>query len=276
MMFERFSIPPACDSRDDIEVTLFVPCFNEEERIMGTLETIRSALSEIGCSYEVLVVDDGCTDGTIGVVEAFAREHPDMDIRIHRNPCNFGLARSFVDAAFLGRGRYYRLVCGDNVEPGETMRKIVREMGNADMILPYYPTLPGKSHFRRSVSKLWTLLVDTIGGYKIRYYNGCGLYLRYHVMRWAPYNYGFGFQADLITTLLEEGASVKEIPVQGLHFDRPGRKSPLHLRNFLSTGHTLVQIGTKRLRRILYRTSRRAVQPEENAVVKPDLEMRIE
>jgi glycosyltransferase involved in cell wall biosynthesis len=266
MMSERFSIPPACDSRDGIEVTLFVPCFNEEERILGTLETIRDALSEIGCSYEVLVVDDGCTDGTIGVVAGFAQEHPTMDIRVHRNPRNFGLARSFVDSAFLGRGRYYRLVCGDNVEPRETMCKILREMGNADMILPYYPSLPGKSHLRRSISKLWTLLVDGIGGYKIRYYNGCGLYLRYHVMRWAPYNYGFGFQADLITTLLEEGASVKEIPVQGLHFDRPGRKSPLHLRNFLSTGHTLFRIGTKRLRRILYGTS---VQPGENAVVKP-------
>jgi glycosyltransferase involved in cell wall biosynthesis len=276
MMSERLFIPPACDSRDGIEVTLFVPCFNEEERIQGTLATIRDALSEIGCSYEVLVVDDGCTDGTIGVVEAFAEEHPSMDIRIHRNPRNFGLARSFVDTAFLGRGRYYRLVCGDNVEPGETMGKILRERGNADMILPYYPTLPGKSHFRRSVSRLWTFLVDTTGGYKVRYYNGCGLYLRYHVMRWAPYNYGFGFQADLITTLLEEGASVKEIPVRGLHFDRPGRKSPLHLRNFLSTGHTLAQIGTKRLRRIVYRTSGRTAQPEENTVVKRDLEMRIE
>jgi hypothetical protein len=91
------------------------------------------------------------------------------------------------------------------------------------------------------------------------------LYLRYHVMRWTPYNYGFGFQADLITTLLEEGASVKEIPVGATHFHRPGRKSPLHMRNFLSTGHTLLRIGAKRLRRILYGTS---VQPNKNAVVK--------
>ncbi len=272
-MSEHFSIPPACDSREGIELTLFVPCFNEEERILGTLETIRDALAEINCSYEVLIVDDGCTDGTIDIVNTFAQKHPAMEIRIYRNPRNFGLARSFVDSAFLGRGRYYRLVCGDNVEPHETMIKILREMGNASMILPYYPTLPGKNYLRRSISKLWTLLVDRIGGYKIRYYNGCGLYLRYHVMRWAPYNYGFGFQADLITTLLEEGASVKEIPVQGLHFDRPGRKSPLHFRNFLSTGHTLFRIGTKRLRRILYRTS---VQPHKNVVVQPDLKMKIE
>ncbi|PWU09365.1 MAG: hypothetical protein C5B47_03505 [Verrucomicrobia bacterium] len=272
-MPKNLPIPPACDSRDGIEVTLFVPCLNEEERILGTLETIRAALSEIGAPYEVLVVDDGCTDGTIRVVTTFAREHPTMNIRIHRNSRNFGLARSFVDAAFLARGRYYRLVCGDNVEPCETMSNILRERGTADMILPYYPSLPGKSYFRRLISKLWTLLVDKIGGYKIRYYNGCGLYLRYHVMRWAPYNYGFGFQADLITTLLEEGASVKEVPVQGLHFDRPGRKSPLHFRNFLSTGHTLFRIGTKRLRRILYSA---AVHPRENVSRCSNLKMNTE
>src|SRR5262245_10379780 len=99
-MSKTTSIPPACDSRDGIKVTLFVPCFNEQERIVGTLETIRDAVSQIGCSYEVLIVDDGCTDGTMDVVTAFAQKHPAVNIRIHRNPRNFGLARSFVDAAF--------------------------------------------------------------------------------------------------------------------------------------------------------------------------------
>jgi hypothetical protein len=37
-------------------------------------------------------------------------------------------------------------------------------------------------------------------------------------MRWAPYNYGFGFQADLITMLLEEGADYVEVPVDRLPF----------------------------------------------------------
>jgi hypothetical protein len=154
-----------------------------------------------------------------------------------------------VDTAFIARGRYYRLVCGDNVEPIETMVKILSARGKADMILPYYPNLPGKSFFRKGLSKLWTSLVDFFGGYRIRYYNGCGFYLRYHVMRWAPYNYGFGFQADLITLLLEEGATYLEMPVEGIHFDKGLKKSPLHFRNFVSTGQTLLRIFVRRLRR---------------------------
>ena len=253
-MPEHPHIPPPCDSQDGIEVTLFVPCYNEEERIRGTLETIREALVEVGVSYEVLLVDDGCTDRTVPIVETFAAENPGMQIRIHRNARNLGLSRSFVDAAFIGKGRYYRLVCGDNVEPKETMVSVLSSRGKADMILPFYPNLPGKSGFRKALSRTWTILVDFIGGYQIRYYNGCGLYLRYHVMRWAPYNYGFGFQADLITLLLEEGGTYLEIPVEGIHFDKGIKKSPLQLRNFVSTGHTLFRIFARRVRRLLFKS----------------------
>lgn len=246
------AIPPSCDSRDGVEITLFVACYNEEPRIAATLTTIRDALARVGTGYEAIVVDDGSTDDSAGAVRRFAAENPGMPIVLHRNEKNRGLARSFVDAAFLGRGRFYRLVCGDNVEDPDTMVRILSERGQADMILPYYPHLPGKSLLRKAVSRAYTLLVDWIGGYRLRYYNGCALYYRYHVMRWAPYDYGFGFQANLITTLLEEGATWKEIPVEGRHTVKEGGKSPLHLRNFLSTAKTLSEIGIRRLRRLFF------------------------
>src|SRR5580698_395700 len=102
--------------REEIDLTLFVPCLNEELRVVPTLETIRSALAELDCTYEVIVVDDGSTDRTAEVVAAYCIEHKDMPVYLHKNPKNHGLSRSFVDAAFMGRGRFYRLVCGDNVE----------------------------------------------------------------------------------------------------------------------------------------------------------------
>ena len=136
------------------------------------------------------------------------------------------------------------------------MVSILSARGKADMILPFYPILPGKSAFRKQVSKLWTALVNTLSGHRIRYYNGCGLYLRYHVMRWAPYNYGFGFQADLITLLLDEGATNLQMPVDGAHVDKGLKGSPLHAQNFFSTGHTLFRIAARRLRSILFAPDR--------------------
>jgi glycosyltransferase involved in cell wall biosynthesis len=239
-------------SAGGIDVTFFVPCLNEEERVVPTLKTIQDAMREVPYTYEVLVVDDGSTDRTLEVAEGFRKENPDVAVCIHRNPRNLGLSRSFVDAAFRGRGTYYRLVCGDNVEPKDAMTKILGMLGKADIVVPYYPVLPGKSPTRRVVSRTFTVLVDLISGYRLNYYNGCALYRRYHVMRWAPYNYGFGFQADLITRLLDEGASYVEVPVSGFHLTKERGRSAITLRNFVSTGHTLFEILLRRIRRIVY------------------------
>ncbi len=237
-----------------IDVTFFVPCLNEEERVVPTLRTIQDAMRGFPYSYEVLIVDDGSSDRTFEVAEEFRRRNPETSICIHRNPRNLGLSRSFVDAAFRGRGKYYRLVCGDNVEPKESMAAILGMLGKADIVIPYYPVLPGKSRARRVISRTFTLLVDFISGYQLNYYNGCALYRRYHVMRWAPYNYGFGFQADLITRLLDEGASYVEVPVAGFHLTKERGRSAITVRNLVSTGHTLFEILLRRIRRIIYRS----------------------
>lgn len=245
------AVPPGVV--EEIDLTMFVPCYNEEERITGTLETIKAAMAEVpGCTYEVIVVDDGSKDRTCAKVAEFQQQNPGLPVRLRKNPRNLGLARGFVETSFHGRGRYYRLVCGDNVEPKETMVTLLKLMGQADMVLPYYPVLPGKSVVRRAISKTFTFLVDLLSGYAIHYYNGCGIYRRFHVMRWAPYNYGFGFQADLITMLLDEGATFVQVPVSGSHFVKEGGRSPLNLRNFISTGHTLVEIFLRRVQRMIY------------------------
>jgi len=237
--------------REDVDVTLFVPCLNEEQRVLATLETIHKALLELKFTYEVIVVDDGSTDNTAAVVSDYCSQNPSLPIRLHRNSKNLGLSCSFVNTAFAGRGRYYRLVCGDNVEPKESLIKILEEMGKADIIIPYYPILPGKSKSRRAISGLYTRIVNLLSGFKLRYYNGCALYRRFDVMRWASYNYGFGFQAHLITTLLGEGATFREVAIDGFHLTKE-RGSPLNVRNFLSTAHTLVEILIRRMRRIVY------------------------
>ena len=69
-----------------------------------------------------LVFDDGSQDNTAAVVAAFQTAHPQAPIRLYRNKFNRGLAFNFVEAAFQGRGTYYRAVPGDNVEPAKSNR----------------------------------------------------------------------------------------------------------------------------------------------------------
>ena len=238
--------------REELDLTLFIPCLNEENRVVPTIETVRATMAGLAFSYEILVTDDGSRDRTAAVVEEYIRANPGVTIRLHRNPGNNGLARSFVDASFRGRGRYIRLICGDNVEPKESMAAILGRLGQADIIIPYYPVVPGKSASRLFISSFYTRIVNLLSGHRLHYYNGHPLYRRYDVMRWASYNYGFGFQADLLTTLLDEGATHQELAIAAVHQEKGRGTSSVNLRNFLSVTSSLLEITSRRLKRYFY------------------------
>ena len=237
----------------EIDITIVITCYNEEELITGTLDNVTSALKEAGCSHEIIVVDDVSKDGSVRKIREYIQKHPEYPITLKTNEQNRGLANNYIDAAFLGRGRYYRLCCGDDAEPKEVLANLFRHIGKADMIIPYQDQsqVVGKSPTRKLLSRTFTLLVNCISGYRIEYYNGLTIHLRYNVMRYHPSSYGFGFQADMVTRLLDEGASY--IQVSSSSIDRKGSaSSALNIRNLLSVGHTLLELCFRRLRRVLF------------------------
>ena len=230
------------------ELTIVVPCFNEEKFITQTLKCIKEALDPLQIEYEVIVIDDCSLDKTFETASKFKSDNPNFRVHVIQNKRNRGLSRSYCDAAFLGIGKYFRLVCGDNSETAESIQKIVEARHTADMILPYHPEVPGKSLLRRFISKTYTKIINKISGNNIQYYNGCALTTRYDVMRWGSYSFGFGFQADLITRLLAEGRSYAEVPVEVYHHENDAAASAFRVKNILSVIHTLIEIGFRSVR----------------------------
>lgn len=229
------------------EVTIFVACYNEEENIIGTLETIQTAFQELAATWEVVIIDDSSRDNSVAVIQDYLTRHPELPIRLFLNPINKGLGQNFVEAAFLGRGEYYCLIPGDNVLPKEPLLEMFRHMGEADMVIAYQD-IRGRTRLRYALSRLYTLLVNAITGYRIRYYNGMAIHRRYNVMRWHTNYHGFGFQADMIVRLLDEGFRCKGVEVV-THDRQKGASSALTLRNFFSVAHTLLDLFVRRVAR---------------------------
>jgi glycosyltransferase involved in cell wall biosynthesis len=59
-------------------VSVCFPAYNEEPTIAGVLEDAHTLLSTSGLDYEILICDDGSTDGTGAVVDAIVARHPNM------------------------------------------------------------------------------------------------------------------------------------------------------------------------------------------------------
>ena len=232
-------------------VTFFVPCLNEEGNVGRCIDRIAQTMKEMGGAFEIIVVDDASTDGTIAEVEGSRRRHPDVRIELIRNPFTRGLGRNYFVAAQKARHEYYMMLSGDASEPPETLRAILSLKGQADAIVPYYGWKESRTFLRRVLSGSFTFCVNLLSGHRLRYYNGTVLHKTENVQLWYAETSGFGYQAELLCRLLDEGISVKEIQVTNSERQRGGSKA-LRPKNVLSVSNSLFHIGLRRLVRVVF------------------------
>ena len=71
-------------------LSIIIPAYNEEERIVKTLEEITSFMRKTKIDYELIVVDDGSKDKTYEVTQNFFSLYPDLNFKLLKNPENLG------------------------------------------------------------------------------------------------------------------------------------------------------------------------------------------
>ncbi len=238
-----------------VEITMLVTCYNESEFIVSTLETVTGALRASGRTFEVIVIDDVSSDDSVKKIRDYLINHPDLPISLHVNAKNQGVGSNFIDGAFLGRGEYYRVNDGDCPESRETLLFLLSMIGKSDLIIPTMANNrlgSDRSFLRVVLSKSFVAMVNLLSGYSIRYYNLSPIFKRYHVMRWPSFTAGLGYQADLVTRILDQGVTYIQVPVEAVERKGPS-STALTLANLLSAAHTLLEIALRRLKRIVAR-----------------------
>lgn len=99
-------------------VTVAIPMYNNARFIT---ETITSVLSQTFTDFELLIYDDYSTDDSYDIAASFA----DARIKLFRNSDNLGPEGNWNKAISQVRGRYVKLVCGDDILFPECLEKQV-------------------------------------------------------------------------------------------------------------------------------------------------------
>lgn len=230
-----------------VDVTFYIPCLNEENLIYQTLQKIKNCLSQTEFSYELMIYNDGSTDNSLSEINRFKKNNKDILINVLSFKKSRGLGYNYIDGAHKGLGKYYMMICGDNSETEASLLDILKEMGSADIIIPYFGLGDQRQFQRVILSLFFTKIVNLINRNNIKYYNGVVLHLRENVIRYSPSSSGFGYQAELISILLLQNKTYKHVSI--MNNDRKiGISRAFKIKNIFSVTHSLIQILFRRIR----------------------------
>ncbi len=113
------------------ELSVVIPAFNEAQRIAPSLETVFAYLADRGMSHEVLLADDGSTDGTAAVVEALSEQH----LRVLRSPDNLGKGAATRRGVVASSGRRVLLTDADLSTPITDLPRLEARLDDAAVVL---------------------------------------------------------------------------------------------------------------------------------------------
>jgi glycosyltransferase involved in cell wall biosynthesis len=228
---------PSADA--SLELSVVMPCLNEADTLAVCIERAQRALAEAGIAGEIVVADNGSTDGSREIAERLGARVVTVAAR--------GYGSALMGGIAAARGRY--VVMGDadsSYDFGETPRFVEKLREGFDLVqgcrlaagggrilpgaMPWLHRVLGNPMFS-ALARRW---------FRVRIHDVyCGLrgFTRELYDRLGLRCTGMEFATEMIIKASLTGARVAEVPIT-LHPD--GRRThPPHLRTFRDGWRTL-------------------------------------
>jgi glycosyltransferase involved in cell wall biosynthesis len=221
-------------------LSVIVPAHCEAGNIVGTLENISAALSPLSIDAEVIVIDDGSTDGTSDLVRANLHRFPAVTLLVNERNMGFGWTyRRGVCAATRDR---IVMVHGDNAWGAETLQQFFGHVGDADVVIGYTRDMWTSRTWRRAaISKIFTGLLNLITRRRLQYYNGLQIHKADILKTLTIQSSGYGFQAEVLVKCLRRTETFIEVPMDLMEREH-GDSKAFRMKNAVDVMRTLTRL----------------------------------
>ena len=209
---------------EEIEISVVVPIFNEEESIPVLIPELVRVLNHLNTPYEVLLVDDGSSDGSLKILKEMISRYPFL--RTLRFRENRGSSTVLVAGVREARGAKIVTIDSDlQNDPGD-IPKLLEYLGPYDMAAGWRQKREDP-WIRRISSKIANRIRNWLSGEKI---NDSVCPLRVFKKECFEDIPKFNGMHRFLPTLMKmEGYRVIEVPVS--HHPRRFGKSKYNIRN---------------------------------------------
>ena len=201
-------------------LSIVIPCYNEEERLPRTIEQIERYLDSKDVAYELILVDDGSTDGTRLVMDTAAERN--RSVRLEALPQNRGKGRALAEGVAAAKGSEILVTDADLSTPIEELEKLQAQLdkgagvaiasravrgSRVEVSQPIYRVLMGKAFNLLVQAVLLPGIWDTQCGFKL---------FRADVAHDAFGRLttdGFGYDPEVLFRAKKRGVKIAEVPV---------------------------------------------------------------
>jgi glycosyltransferase involved in cell wall biosynthesis len=215
-MTQPTSTTPVAPIRADVlRLSVVMPVLNEQRTLRLALN--RLLHTDLPCPLEVIVVDDGSTDGTWEVLTAFQREHESVVLRRHEH--NRGKGAAVLTGIDVATGSHALVFDADLEYDPEDIRRMLQPVIDGRASTVYGTRLFGRDTVYQSFwfalgNRATTLAANVLYDAAISDLHTCLKLLPLPLLRSLDLDeQGFGLDTQITARMLLSGVRPYEVPI---------------------------------------------------------------
>jgi glycosyltransferase involved in cell wall biosynthesis len=137
-----------------IELSLVLPCHNEQDNLRPLLDALRKALDPLQRRYEIIITDDGSSDGSWALLKSLAAEDSRLCAQRFERQC--GQSAALWAGMKAARGKIIVTLDADLQNDPAELPKLLEALDRADCVCGtrVESRIQGDTFFRRNLSRL--------------------------------------------------------------------------------------------------------------------------
>lgn len=198
-------------SVNDLQISVVMPGLNEEENVALAIDSVIASFKTFALRGELIVVDDGSTDGSTEIIRRKCGEYKGL-VRMIRHETPHGIGASFWDGVDCAAGKGVVMLPADNENDPDQILRYINLLEYVDMVVPFVVNNGVRAFVRRVLSRFFTRIINATFGTSFHYTNGTVIYRR-AVLQTVPYRVNnFFFQTDILVHLAKRKYLFAEVP----------------------------------------------------------------
>ncbi|MCL6473216.1 MAG: glycosyltransferase family 2 protein [Firmicutes bacterium] len=197
-------------------VSYIIPAYNERAYIGNVVRELSKVSLPAGVQYEIVVVDDGSSDGTADYLEAVTDV---INLRVHRLPQNRGKGFALREGFRVARGDVVIVCDADSEYSPDDIPKIIQPIleGRAEIVYGsrFLGSISGMKFANRLANKILTATANILFRAKIT--DEATAYKAFKKEVLDSVNLvctGFEFCPEVTAKMLKRGYKINEVPIK--------------------------------------------------------------